>query len=339
MYENAERLLQLAFQMQATRSGVSLVDIQAEFDVGRRTAERLRDAVLRVFPQSEEVAGSDVLKRWRIPPGVLNKLAAFEADELVELELAAERLRREGLAPRARTVDGLRTKLQALLTATASARVGPDLEALLEAEGHAMRPGPRPAISDDLLRTLRQALLGCEVLRLQYRKRTTRRTTVVELEPHGLLFGQRHYLVALPAGGTANVAKLYALANVELATPTGAFFVRRGDFDLGAYAARSFGVFQETPVEALWIFSPAAAMDAREYHFHATEQKRDLPDGSVEVRFTAGGMLEMAWHLFTWGSAVQVVRPRGLRKLYGALLQEAAHGNPPLRDEPGGTRA
>jgi len=334
MYENAERLLQLAWRMQGTRTGISLVDIQAEFDVGRRTAERLRDAVLRVFPQSEEVAGRETVKRWRIPPGVLNRLAAFEADELVELELASERLRREGLAARARTVDGLRIKLQALLTATASARVGPDLEALLEAEGHAMRAGPRPAISDDLLRSLRQAILGCEVLRLQYRKRTTRRTTVVELEPHGLLFGQRHYLVGFPAGATTSFPKLYALANVELATPTGIFFTRREDFDLRAYAARSFGVFQEPPVEALWIFSAEVAADAREYHFHVTEKKRDLTDGSVEVQFLAGGLREMAWHLFTWGSAVQVVRPRALQKLYADLLEDAGRRNPPLRDEP-----
>ena len=103
----------------------------------------------------------------------------------------------------------------ALLSTAAGARIGPDLEALLEAEGHAMRPGPRPVISDDLLRSLRQALMGCEILRLRYRNRTTRRTTMVELEPHGILFGQRHYLVAFPAGRPAKHPKLYALANVE----------------------------------------------------------------------------------------------------------------------------
>ena len=326
MYANAERLLQLAFMMRAARLGVSLGEIQTEFNVGRRTAERLRDAVLRVFPQAEEVPSSDALKRWRLPAGVLNGLVAFEADELAELNLGAERLRGEGLGARARTLDGLRLKLMGLLSPAANARVGTDLEALLEAEGHATRPGPRPAISDDLLRTLRRALLACEVLRLQYRKRTTRRTTVVEVEPHGLLFGQRHYLVAFAAGGVAKVPKLYALANVELADPTGAIFTRRGDFDLHAYASRSFGVFQEQPREVVWVFSKAAAADAREQHFHATEKKRDLPDGSLEVRFTAGGLLEMAWHLFTWGSSVRVIRPPELRKLYSDLLRDADHG-------------
>ena len=71
MYANAERLLQLAFMMQAARPGISLGDIQSEFGIGRRTAERLRDAVLRVFPQAGEVPSDDALKRWRIPAGVI----------------------------------------------------------------------------------------------------------------------------------------------------------------------------------------------------------------------------------------------------------------------------
>src|SRR4051794_18357357 len=62
--------------------------------------------------------------------------------------LAAERLRAEGLHTRAKTLDGLRAKTSALMTARARARVEPDLEALLEAEGHAMRPGPHPSIPD-----------------------------------------------------------------------------------------------------------------------------------------------------------------------------------------------
>jgi predicted DNA-binding transcriptional regulator YafY len=324
MYANAERLLQAAFMMQASRLGVSLQEFQVEFGIGRRTAERLRDAALRVFPQAEEVPSGDTLKRWPIPTGVLNGLVAFEADELAELALAADQLRHEGLDARARTLERLRTKLLGLLSAAASARVGPDLEALLEAEGHAMRPGPRPAIPDAVLTSIRQALLGCEVLRLHYRKRTTRRRTVVDLEPHGLLFGQRHYLVAFPAARTANYPKLYALANVESVEMTGSSFVRRPEFNLQEYAARSFGVFQEARQEVVWEFSPESVADAREHHFHPSETKHTLPGGALEVRFTAGGLLEMAWHLFIWGSAVRVIQPRSLHETYVAALRRGS---------------
>jgi predicted DNA-binding transcriptional regulator YafY len=47
----------------------------------------------------------------------------------------------------------------------------------------------------------------------------------------------------------------------------------------------------------------------------------DKPDGSLNVRFRAGGMLEMCWHLFRWGDQVEVLAPYGLRKLYGEMLR------------------
>jgi len=38
-------------------------------------------------------------------------------------------------------------------------------------------------------------------------------------------------------------------------------------------------------------------------------------DGSLLVRFTAAGWLEMAWHLYQWGDKVEVIAPDGLRAL------------------------
>jgi hypothetical protein len=49
---------------------------------------------------------------------------------------------------------------------------------------------------------------------------------------------------------------------------------------LQKYASQAFGVFQKPPHEVVWVFSPDPADDAREHHFHPTERKRLLPDGS-----------------------------------------------------------
>jgi predicted DNA-binding transcriptional regulator YafY len=38
----------------------------------------------------------------------------------------------------------------------------------------------------------------------------------------------------------------------------------------------------------------------------------DEPDGTLIVRFTASGHLEMAWHLYMWGDAVEVLAPEAL---------------------------
>jgi len=328
VYERSEDIVRLALLLQGSRIGLGLIDIQEEFGVSRRTAERLRDAVLRAFPQVEEVPTGDRMKRWRMPRGVLNQMIAVETRELQELALASHRLRADGLVERAAALDGLRAKIAALMPPASLARVEPDLEALLEAEGHAMRPGPRPCIAEGLLEALRSGLLGCRVLRLRYRRRTTGRSTMVELEPHGILFGQRHYLVAFTAGTTSRAPKLYALANISEVETTATQFIRRPGFNLKAFATRAFGVFQEDPQEVCWRFAPALAEDAWEHHFHPTAAKRRLEDGSVEVRFTAGGLQEMAWHLFTWGPGVEIQSPPRLRALYLEMLQGAGEGTP-----------
>ena len=147
-YEKADNLLQLALEMQAARGGLSLGDIQERFEVSRRTAIRMRDAVLRLFPQAEEVKTGERTKRVRIPTGTLDRLIGFTADELADLNVAIVVLRRDNLQEQATSLEGLMAKLKAVMKPAMARRVEPDLEALLEAEHLAMRPGPKPRRRD-----------------------------------------------------------------------------------------------------------------------------------------------------------------------------------------------
>jgi hypothetical protein len=96
--------------------------------------------------------------------------------------------------------------------------------------------------------------------------------------------------------------------------------VRRKDFSLQKYAEQSFGVFQEKPFDVVWRFSPKAAPDAKTFLFHPTQVMEPQPDGSLIVRFHAGGALEMCWHLVTWGGEVRIDKPRKLLSLYRTLI-------------------
>ena len=52
-YEKSEIVLRIALEMQGSASGLSLEDIRTRYSdkpLSRRTAERLRDAVERLFP-------------------------------------------------------------------------------------------------------------------------------------------------------------------------------------------------------------------------------------------------------------------------------------------------
>ena len=103
-------------------------------------------------------------------------------------------------------------------------------------------------------------------------------------------------------------------------------FGRDPAFDLRSYAERSFGTFQEEPVEVELRFDANAAPDAKAFRFHPGQTAVENDDGSLTVRFKAGGIQEMCWHLVTWGEGVTVERPAALRhRLAEMCASLAAH--------------
>ncbi|HEX4079305.1 MAG TPA: WYL domain-containing protein [Rhizomicrobium sp.] len=316
-YEKAETVLKLALAMQGTAEGLSLDDIRqcnGGTPLSRRTAERLRDALERVFPQMEQANPGEVPKRWRIRAGTLNGLAAIGADELAALDAAKKLLRRENMRAQAADMEPVTAKLRALLKPPALARLEPDLEALTEAEGFAMRPGPRPKIDAEVVNALREAIKASRKVRLHYRNRGTGRRNYQIVHPYGFLYGSRNYLVAWSENEVARDFRNFSLSDIERIEPLEKYFTRKRGFSLQAYAERSFGVFQEKPVRVVWKFSPKAAPDAKDFLFHPTQKLEPQKDGSLIVRFRAGGLQEMAWHLATWGGEVEVLSPATLRR-------------------------
>ena len=118
--------------------------------------------------------------------------------------------------------------------------------------------------------------------------------------------------------------RLWRLDRIASADPFDRGFARRDDFDLAAYAARSFGVFQEEPLDVVLRVAPEAADEAACWLFHPTQALEREADGSLLVRFRAGGVQEMCWHLFTWGTAVTVVAPDELRVALARMALETS---------------
>ena len=110
----------------------------------------------------------DGKRHWRLRSNQLRNLLFISADELVELETATAELGRTGFDERAALLRDLGTKLGALLGPVERRRIEPDLEALMMAEGLAMRPGPRPRLEPGLLMTLRDAIKGGRVIDFRY---------------------------------------------------------------------------------------------------------------------------------------------------------------------------
>ena len=246
-YERLKDIVDLAIRLQGSRTGVTLADIQSEFSVGRRTAERMRDAVEWAFGPLEEVDGDFRRKHWRLRSDGLGGLVSVSPDELGALSTAAAALERTGLGEHAARLEEVAVKLRALHRAGTPERLEADLEALLHAEGLAMRPGPRQPVDTAVLALLREAILTRRKVEFDYLSRSTGRRSSQIAEPYGLLYGNRTFLVART--DWSGEPRLWRLANVSGAKLALDNFERDPEFDLRRFARRSFGTFQEKPVK------------------------------------------------------------------------------------------
>lgn len=315
-FAKAQELLKLA--MMATRgNGVSLEEIVEEFGCSHRTAQRMTDALQAAFPQTDPTDGDDRKRRWRIPAKAIAPLLTPSPEELAAFATAINELEAAQMPNEAATLRQLQSKVRALLPPGAGSRLAVDEEALLEALGHAARPGPRPAINNEVNTAISEALKGPFLLRIVYRRRTQDKPSVRVVAPHGLLLGVRRYLVARDTAKKTAHLQHYRVEEISSAEVLEESFDLDPDFNIRAHAEKGFGSYESAAEhgDTVWRFSPEAAPHARRFVFHPTQTVEEEPDGSLLVRFKASGHLEMCWHLYSWGTEVEVLQPARLREM------------------------
>ena len=323
-HEKATRLLDLARMLAGSAEGLTLDEMASALGVGRRTAERMRDAVWTAFPQMEAIDDPPT-KRFRIPSGLDGVFQTPTAEELAALRTAADSYKASGADARAASLYALEAKLLSALRGSARRRVAPDVEALVQAETIAVHAGPRPFEDEAVLAAIRTAVKGLSALSFRYDGGSTP-GRVREVTPLGVLFGRSNYLVAMEGeGGRPRSLRLDRMSDLKVldkpAAPPPAF-------SLQAFADESFGIYHDEIQDVVLRIKPKRAEDALRWRFHATQKVTQEEDGSVTVTFRAGGMRELSWHLFTWGADIEIVRPQALKDMMVQELREAglAHG-------------
>jgi predicted DNA-binding transcriptional regulator YafY len=312
-FSKAQDLIRLARLAATRRTGIGLDEICEEFAVSHRTAQRMTDALEILFTNVDAVDGPDRRRRWRVADPMLDRLQVRQETAIEALEIASRTARSDGRLRHAAALDDLRDGLLARLTPKDALRTETDVEAVLLAMGSVTRPGPRVNLAPAVLDAVIAGLRGPLRLRLRYR---TEEASERIIEPHGLLLGHRSYLVARqPARGKDMLN--FRMDQILSAQTMDESFSFAPGFSLEDYAAKSFGVYQNPKQydEVIWRFAPHAAARAAEFCFHPKQTAETQEDGSLIVRFHAAGWLEMAWHLYQWGDAVEVIEPEGLRSL------------------------
>ena len=310
-YEKMYDLFDLALRMQETSEGLSLEYIQHQYNVSRRTAERMRNALMTYFPQMEEVSTGERIKRWRITQRSLNSFISFSAEELAVFKTAIDKLKQSNLKEKADTLAQVEIKLRNLLKPEQKNKIEVDADELMKSEGLVLHPGPRIELNTAIVQTLRQAILSCHHIKMSYLTKYTGKIHEYKLVPYGFLYGQKnHYLVAKHSDGYDNgKAHNFSLQQIKKVEILPDIFDSL-EFDLKEYALESFGAFHEEPFEVEWLFSADVAEEAKHFIFHPKQKLIKNHDGTLTVKFKAGGRREMDWHLYTWGDKVKVIKPK-----------------------------
>lgn len=312
-FAKAHDLLRLAQIAAARRGGICLEEISAEFDVSHRTAQRMTDALEATFANVTIEKREDRRRYWRVTDPQLARLQPRPEATLEALEIAIRTAREENRSRHVDALNDLRDGLIARLPPRDAYRTEADVEAVLGALSNVMRPGPRVPLAPRIINSVIEGLRGPFQLRIVYGTPDAQSRTI---EPHGLLLGPRSYLVARQPDRGEDFLNFRMDRIIEADCLDESFSFQRG-FSLDEYAARAFGAYQDATQfgEVVWRFAPEAAARAAEFRFHPTQTLTYEDDGSLIVRFHAAGWLEMAWFLYQWGDAVEVLAPQELRNM------------------------
>lgn len=308
-YSRVTDIIELIILMQSKVAGVSLNDIQEEFDVSRRTAERMRDSVLNLLPQVGEIPTDSRVKRWGFINYSMNELVSFSKDEIATLEKLKQSCDKISKKDLSTITNKIKTLNQKKLNSLEQ-----EIEFILNCEGYAVKQSPNYKIDLDSISTIREAIRGSFKLSGKYNDKDK------ILSPLGLLFGEKIYLVAIEdnKGGEPFTYLLHRFQNLKL---TNKKFDSNG-FDLREFAKKSFGVFQGEIYNVKLNFDATAAEDASNYNFHPTQKGKWEKDGSYTVTFKASGDKHIIWNLFKWGDTVKIIAPKELKKKYKEYLQK-----------------
>lgn len=316
-FGKAVDLLRLAELAASRHLGIGLTEIADEFGCDHRTAQRMTKALEETFRDVRVITDEQRRKFWSLRGSDARLMLSqgIRDSELLAMEMGIRRAEKDGAVNEVSALRSLRDRLIATMPRPHALRAEADAEAVLEAYGFASRPGPRVRTEPFILSVIAEALKGPFQLRVTY---AGGRSAGQErlLEPYGLLIGTRRYLVAKVVGG-AGTLQHFRLDRISQARLEMMSFRRDPEFSLEAHAARAFGSYHGTDEfgEVIWRFTPEAAPVARDFLFHPNQEVTEEADGALTVRFHAAGHLEMAWHLYMWGSSVEVIAPASLRSM------------------------
>lgn len=310
-------ILRLALIMQDSYQGLSIQDIQDEFNVSRSTAVRMKRIIEEVFAVEEVENYNTPVKKWRLSKKPLTKMIKFTAEEIAELENCKSMMKNLNYTNRCDLISEIMAKINSINDSKA---IKTDVEALLEAEGYAIRQFPRYKLNLTTFNAISEAIKAYKYITFTY-KNQKNETANLKIQPYGIIYSEKTYLLGY--NESKKGFRSYNVNEIKNLQIIDEYFERDEKFNLKNYLAKSFGVFQEKPIKVKLLFSKEVQDAINNYNLHPTQKLKINPDGTTTATFEAGGKYEICWHLFRWGKNVEILEPQELKDTYKKLLKES----------------
>ena len=317
-----DRLLALVHALVDQSEGMTLDEMAQHAGVKRRTAERMRDVIMMHFDLEPISEGRT--KRWRIAGKLGRMFTRPTAEELAALQTEVTGYRSAGQDARADMLASLLNKVRGALDGPTRARTAPDFEALTQAQRIFIPAGPGIPVAPEVLAMSQHAIMAGMTLEFDYKAEGKEAAKWRRVIPYGLVHGSISYLIGkLP--DIDMPPAFYRLDRMEKVRVGDKPGVIPGDFDLDEWMSHSFGIWREDQHDIQLRIRPHAIEKARGWRFHRNQTVEMQADGSMIVRFRAGGLRELAEHLFSWAGNVDVISPAELIYEISRICSELDH--------------
>lgn len=318
--ENLDRIISLVLALASSSEGMTIDDIAQQLHSGRRTAERVRDIIAMHFDLEHRQDGAK--KRFYIRDGLIRNLVPPTCAKLAALESVARAHMETHGNDQSRHLKDLSAKLLAYMNRDTRRRMGTDLDILHRSLRTWVPAGPQAVVVDGAVATIENAILAARCVEFDYIRDgddAFRHRCVI---PYGLVAGPHMYLAGkLPDDERPPV--YYRLDRMQDVRESDVIDAAPEDFDFDDWISKSFGFWRDEGQEVVLRILPHAADVGRNWRFHPGQTLENCKDGGLRVRFHAGGLRELAEHLFTWGGDLIIETPQALRDEMRDRIQDA----------------
>lgn len=299
--------------------GYTASELADRLGVHKRTVTRTITALGDAGFVIHDERGEDG-KRYRADAGLNSALSSPAPEEMAALAVAVDGLRRDG-SPHAAQLENLQTKLGLALRRQARVRLEADMDPLVRRQRIAPSPGPLVETDPATLTLIQSAIKGGTCIEIDYQRSADVPSKRRLVEPWGLLLGRVCYLVARDSGTQGDLYN-FRVDRIVVARASAVLAEVPEEWTLDERLAESVGVFTGDAHDIVLRIRPHGVAEARQWRFHPAQVIEDAGE-ELLIRFHAGGLRELAEHLFIWGDKIRIEAPEALRAEFRERLRLA----------------